>query len=302
MDQSIYASYITRITDLQLGDGGFTSRLNGNYRPDVTAWAVLILNTVSPTSHATLIKNARSRLAQDQQSNGAITISEDQPKAIWPTPLSIFAWQGSLPHQEYQQHAIQFLLQHSGLHMKKTDGNAVVGHDTSIPGWPWIMDTHSWVQPTALSMIALSMNGHGTHQRVKEGERMLLNRQLPQGGWNYGNTTILGQELQPFPESTGIALHALAGRVTQSTVDRSLNYLQKELPKLRTPISLCWGLLGLQAWNMAPPEAQNWLMACLMNEPRYGEYDPVSLCLLLGTIVAQEGLTSLVANQENNNA
>ncbi len=299
MNKYYWDPYITRILALKLEDGGFVNHCIRKYRPDVTAWAILLLNSLSSTSHTTVIQQARTRLAQDQQPDGSISISPDQPQAIWPTPLSIFAWHGSSSHRQYEEQAIQFLLEHTGLHMEKKDGNAVVGHDTSIPGWPWIMHTHSWVQPTAMSMIALSMNGHDTHERVLQGEQMLLDRQLPQGGWNYGNTTILGQELQPFPESTGIALSALSGRVPQTTVQQSLNYLLEELPRLRTPISLCWGVLGLQAWNMAPLSTENWLRDCLKNESRYGEYDPASLCLLLGTMMPHGGIKSLMVSPES---
>lgn len=294
MEQSFFESYIARIVRLSLQEGGFAHHRNGRYRPDVTAWAVLLLNALSSTSHIALVETARNRLAQDQQSNGSSCISPEQPDAVWPTPLSIFAWHNSTPHHDYERRAIQFLLQHTGLHMEKEDGNAVVGHDTSIPGWPWITHTHSWVQPTAFSMMALSINGHEGHHRVQEGERMLLNRQLPQGGWNYGNTTILGQELQPFPESTGIALLALADRVPKDTVERSLTYLIHELPHLRTPLSLCWGLWGLQAWGISPSETQDWIIDCLKRESRYGEFDPVSLCLLLGTAIPNDGPQNLL--------
>ncbi len=298
MKLSFLVPYIARIAELSLENGGFGNHQSGKYRPDITAWAILILNAFSPHSHAELIKLARTRLTHDQLPNGSVVISPDHQEAIWPTPLSIFAWHGSSPHLVNQKQAVLFLLQRTGLHMEKTDGNSVVGHDTSIPGWPWILETHSWVQPTALCMIALSINGHESHQRVNQGEQMLMNRQLPQGGWNYGNTTILGKELQPFPESTGIALSALAGRVPQTAIDKSLNYLLHALPQLRTPISLSWGVLGLQAWNRAPRQAETWLLDCLKNESRYGQYDPVSLCLLLAAITAHHGLTDLVTTNE----
>ncbi len=298
MDKAFFEPYITRIARLNPEEDGLTSHRHGKYRPDITAWAILALNAISPSSNASLIENARNRIAQDQHPDGSISISQDQPHAVWPTPLAIFAWNGALHHKGNQTRAVQFLLHHTGLHFEKEDGNAVIGHDTSIPGWPWITHTHSWVQPTALCMIALSINGHKTHQRVQDGERMLLNRQLPQGGWNYGNTTILRKELQPFPETTGIALIALSGRVAQSTVEPSLTYLTRVFPKLKTPLSLCWSLLGLRAWGIAPSAAQDRLMTCFKRESRYGQYDPVSLCLLLGTAVAQDGFKSLIPAHE----
>src|SRR5205823_8208613 len=67
---------------------------------------------------------------------------------------------------------------------------------------------------------------------------IFLDRQLPHGGWNYGNTLMFGKELHPMPESTGAALSGLAGMVDQDNVSRSLDYLQGEVDRLRTPISL----------------------------------------------------------------
>jgi hypothetical protein len=120
---------------------------------------------------------------------------------------------------------------------------------------------------------------------------MMLDRQLPHGGWNYGNTTVYGRELHPMPESTGAALAGLAGQVEQGTVARSLDYLQGEVDRLRTPISLGWGLLGLAAWDGWPSNGAALVERCLANQARYGEYDTSALCLLL--LAALEGETGI---------
>jgi len=116
---------------------------------------------------------------------------------------------------------------------------------------------------------------------------MMLDRQLPHGGWNYGNTTVYGRELHPMPESTGAALTGLAGQAEQGTVARSIDYLQGEVDRLRTPISLGWGLLGLAAWDLWPSNGAALVERCVVNQARYGEYDTSALCLLL--LAAVEG-------------
>ena len=88
----------------------------------------------------------------------------------------------------------------------------IVGDDQSILGWPWIDGTHSWIEPTAMSIMALDREGLGDHPRVDEGIRMILNRALTQGGWNYGNKSVFGKPLRPHPGPTGMALVALAAR------------------------------------------------------------------------------------------
>ena len=158
---------------------------------------------------------------------------------------------------------------------------------------PWTADTHTWVQPTAMSMIAIKVAKFSDQTRTQLATHMLMNRQLPHGGWNYGSTMVFGQELRPFPETTGAALNALSGQVPDRMIKTSLNYLANEISRLQTPIALGWGLLGLGAWGLRPPSWPDLVTSCLERESRYGEYDTASLCLLLATMFAPEGLDSL---------
>jgi hypothetical protein len=127
---------------------------------------------------------------------------------------------------------------------------------------------------------------------------MILNRQLPHGGWNYGNTLVFGQELRPMPESTGAALTGLAAMVAREKVEKSLSYLQGETDRLRTPISLGWALLGLAAWELWPSNGLALVQRCLANQSRYGVYDTSALCLLLlGALAGEKGNNvALLAN------
>ncbi len=183
----------------------------------------------------------------------------------------------------------------SGLHWAKVP-ESPVAHDPNLKGWPWTADTHSWTDPTALAVIALKVAGFADHERVKEGENLLMNRQLPKGGWNYGNTLVFGQELRPLPESTGLALNALSGSVSRERVERSLAYLQARSETVRTPRSLAWSLMGLGAWGERPPKASDSIVACLAKQGRYGGYDTVSLALLLLSFQARQGLAGIFQN------
>ncbi len=202
------------------------------------------------------------------------------PEVHWPTALAILAWQGSPTSQSAQNQAIRFLLDTTGVHYRRRQ-DSPFGHDTLLKGWGWVGGTHSWVEPTAITIAALQASGYGGHNRVREAVLMLLDRQLPHGGWNYGNTLVYGQELRPMPESTGVALAALAAHVTQDDVAQSLEYLQAVVEGLQTPLALGWSLLGLAAWNRFPPQGENLIERCLSSQSRYGEYDTAALCLLL---------------------
>jgi len=276
-----------------LPEGGFPSRSGEPFRSDATAWAMLPLVFFNP--HHSLLGSARARLAEAQAGDGSVSIARDHTDAYWPTALSVLAWSHSPLHASHRHRGVQFLLETTGRHFKK-ELDSPAQHDSSIPGWPWIADTHSWVEPTALAVCALRNSGFAQHQRVSDGVRLLLDRQLPKGGWNYGNTKVFGAELHPAPESTGAALQALAGLVPYHEIKKSVDYLRAEVDRARTPIGLGWGLLGLGAWGEAPQGSSDLIHQALGRQERYGPYDTSSLALLLLPLVAPRGV--LEANNE----
>lgn len=266
-------------------DGGFGERPGASTRADATAWAILVLRT--SRTHIAALARARARLAEEQRADGRVCVSRAHPDAHWPTALSVLAWKGSPEHREAEARAVRFLLETTGVHYRR-DPDDPVAHDTLIQGWPWVDGTHSWVEPTAAAVWALRTVGQGAHPRVQDAIRLLLDRQLPQGGWNYGNTRVFGRRLDPTPEHTGAALHALAGCVARAQIAASLAYLQHHLVEIRTPIALGWSLLGLRAWNAVGDAVDTGAMVgqCLARQARYGLYDTGSLSLLLLSLLA----------------
>jgi hypothetical protein len=268
-----------------LSDGGVADRAQGKFRIDATAWAIIALGALKESP--VLIDRCRARLRTEQGHDGRVWVNREHPDSFWPTSLAVLAWQDAPACTDAEKLGVKFLLKTSGVHYRSQPGE-VAGHDASLKGWPWVANTHSWIEPTALSIIALSAAGYGRHDRVQEALRMILNRQLPHGGWNYGNTMVFGRELRPMPESTGTALTGLAGHVDVGVVARSLDYLQGEINSLRTPVSLGWGLLGLAAWGLWPSNGLALVERCLANQSRYGEYDTSSFCLVLLGALAGE--------------
>jgi len=277
-----------------LSGGGFSHRPAGEYRADATAWAAMALAATG--TEEGLLGMARDRIADEQQEDGRVSVSPEHPEAFWPTPLAVLAWEGSPAHREAQSRAVTFLEKTTGRHFVK-DPDAPVKHDTSIKGWSWVAGSHSMVEPTALSLIALRTAGQGEDGRTREAIRMLMDRQLSAGGWNYGNTSVYGQELYPQTENTGLALDALAGRVSRNDVARSLGYLEERLTHVRAPLSLGWGLLGLGAWGARPGNARLWLRESYELQRKYGPYDTTLLSLLLLSFLATGGLGSVVGRQ-----
>lgn len=289
MSEPAVAACIDSLRARAVPGGGFAARPDSGYRADATAWAVIALTAAG--RFPDLMKISAARLAQDQLPDGRLCISPDHPEAFWPTPLAVLAWCRSEAQPEARSRAVRFLLGTTGKQFPRRP-DAPVAHDPNIKGWPWIQGTHSWVGSTGITIMALQAAGAGTDDRVSEGVRLLMDRQLRTGGWNYGNKIVFGAELRPMPESTGMALSALTNRTTKESLHASLDYLKSALAALRTPYSLGWSLMGLGAWEEAPPAGRSFLTACLERQERYGAYDTISLSLLLLALVSPRGLAA----------
>jgi hypothetical protein len=284
------ATLLAELQRRKIDDSGFRSQAGADYRADASACAILAYQALGLP--AIDLRLARTRLAADQQSDGRISISPEHPEAYWPTALAILAWQPDAAYRAAQARAVQFLLHTTGNHHPRQP-DAPYAHDSSLKGWPWVEGTHNWVIPSALGIIALEVDGFSKNERVQEALRLLLDRQLPHGGWNYGNTRVYGQELHPLVESTGLALNALAGSVSRPEINSSLEYLKKALARTITPLSLSWGLLGLGSWGEEPSESPSWLEACWRRQERYGSYDTTALSLMILALCLPQGILSL---------
>jgi hypothetical protein len=200
-------------------------------------------------------------MAMFQRADGALGLSESQPTPGWPTSLGVLLWQAVAGNEAPRRRAVAWLLRQEGKRMSPADDpDHIVGHDTTLVGWPWVGGTHSWLEPTALAVLALRRAGLGEHPRVVEGYRLIRDRAIATGGWNYGNKSAFGHPLRPQPAPTGLALLALAHRDGRTEiVARAIRYLQETLPGVRASASLGWGLLGLRAWASAPDAGGRWL-------------------------------------------
>jgi hypothetical protein len=195
-----------------------------------------------------------------QGQDGSVGIEPGQSSPGWPTGLAVLAWhaaQGSSNQNERYAQAIDrglaWMLSVEGQSIDRGDWK---GHDTTIRGWPWVLGTHSWLEPTAINLIALKQVGRGDHPRAEEARRMLHDRLLPDGGCNYGNTIVFGQELRPHVQPTGVCLLALSGRDELTPrIERSLDFLRQEVDRPCGTASLSYALMALAAWQRDAPTA-----------------------------------------------
>lgn len=206
-----------------------------------------------------LVRSSAQWLARIQQTNGGVGVSASIDRPYWPTSYALLLWTALEGDEQPRQRATRFLLGRAGTTFE-IDPTSPIVHDTTIAGWPWVDHTHSWIEPTAMAVLALYRQGLGDHPRTQDGLRLIRDRAIETGGWNYGNKIVFDTALRPRPAPTGLALLALAQAAERTDeVDRAIDYLESALPPIRSAQSLCWGLLGLTAWDRRPVDSDTWL-------------------------------------------
>lgn len=227
---------------------------------------------VEPTALAALALAAHGRheaarpalewLARLQSPDGTLGITATLRQPHWPTGWALLAW-SVVGGGEWLRGAIDraaaWLLAFKG---RPVPPSPQIGHDTTLQAWPWVDGTHSWVEPTAINLLALKASGMGRHARSRDAVRLLCDRAVPAGGWNYGSREVLGRAVAPHVQPTGLALAALAGEESAAPqIASGIAHLNRSLSSEVTTASLCYALIGLSSHGREPRDAPVWLEA-----------------------------------------
>lgn len=156
--------------------------------------------------------------------------------------------------------------------------------DNSLQGWSWIPDTFSWVEPTAWCLLALKgwarTPGKSVDMsRIDVAERLLVDRCSLTGGWNYGNSNMLGQELKAFVPTTAIALLAMQDRKSLPEVQRSIEFLEREGSRERSGSALALALMALSAFERPVSAVQEALIAQVPTTLEFGNQMSMAMSL-----------------------
>jgi hypothetical protein len=126
--------------------------------------------------------------------------------------------------------------------------------DNQLQGWSWIPDTFSWVEPTAWGVLALkrarALGWPGVDDtRLNESESLLFDRVSTTGGWNYGNSNMLGTELHAYVPTTAVALLALQDKRDDPAVQRSVAFLAEHATWECSSYALGLAAIALRAYG-----------------------------------------------------
>jgi uncharacterized protein (DUF362 family) len=235
-------------------DGGWGYAADQPAHLEPTCLALLALS-LEAEKFSDAIDRGRRALEKCAASDGSYRLPRGRGEAVWPTALVLFVQAAfAYPATEIQRTA-SFLLALQG--RIPDDPGAAEMHDIDIKllGWPWAENNFAWVEPTAWACVALRRAGYGSHHRVEEGLRLLLDRANDTGGINYGNRHVFGRLTEPIPGPTALMLLALQGRGDAPRVVAAAKYLMEDLKTDADLEHLCWSKLALDCYRHIPEVA-----------------------------------------------
>lgn len=225
------------------GGWGYQPGLPAQLEP--TCLATLAL-AGKPDRYKAWVESGVRALDSHAQPDGSYRLTQGRKEAEWPTALVLFT-RTALEHGPDKLDPVaDHLLAAEGLVVRNDpEFDTKMDIDLQLLGWPWAEKNFSWVEPTAWACLALRAVGRGSHIRVQEGMRLLIDRAFDAGGANYGNKSILGKTTEPIPGPTAIALLALQGVSGEPRVSATVAYLREHALRTGDLDHLAWSKLAL---------------------------------------------------------
>ena len=231
-------------------DGGWAYAVNQPSCVEATAAVTLALRDRPDAAEA------RSRglawLVAAQNRDGGWGLTREDGESGWQTAWAALV----LAHEDDQgdplKKAIGWLLRVEAMKFAddKLQGGVrqALAFDPTLRGWPWLPNQASWVEPTALAVLALANVPAATPiaARLDEAVRYLQDRRCTTGGWNVGNPVMLGASLPPRAEPTAWVMLALAPLDRDAIVPDDITALRSCMQHDGGTLALAWGLLALR--------------------------------------------------------
>ncbi len=240
-------------------DGGWGYYPGKRSRVEPTCWAALALGAM-PDGGETL-NRACGLLRTWQRTDGLIAEPGLTPDITF-NGLALVALETNQRQGNSSEDAVAARLAQALCSVKvlQTANDSIQRQNNQLRGWPWSEGAFSWVEPTAWCVLALKKwrRSHASRPRtldarIAEADAMLLDRACRGGGWNYGNSNMLGRELHPYVPTTAEALLALQDRRQEAPVAAGLEFLVKNATRETSGMALSLAQLALSVYRVRIP-------------------------------------------------
>jgi hypothetical protein len=246
-------------------DGGWGFHHATQSRVEATCWALMALAEASPSCETERQAGYRF-LRAAQLSDGSWPPSAEQDTGCWVTSIACWALTAAPEANEAVAASVRWICadwpRKPGaivrIARRLNPSLQVSAQDDSLRGWGWTPKTASWVEPSALALIALAqvparLLPRGAETRRRLARALIYDRICPGGGWNCGNPRVYGVAGEPLVEPTVWALLALREDAHRPEIQMSLDWLEKSLSEATGPGSLALAKMCLRVYRRKWP-------------------------------------------------
>jgi hypothetical protein len=245
-------------------DGGWPYYPGHASRLEPTCWALLAL-LAHPSTAGSDMSAHRDFLLRSRRRDGLVleqaTGEENRPNLAFNGFLALLLLaERRLASDAFRTALLSALVANKGAQFPPSSINR---QDNALQGWAWIDSTFSWVEPTSWCLLALKKAvpaSPGARDRIRAGERLLVDRCCAAGGWNYGNANMLGQDLRPYVSTTALGLLAMQDRRQEPSVVRSLDYLVRHRVSEESAMALALTLIALRVLDVRTEDVESRLL------------------------------------------
>ncbi len=286
-------SLIGDLAAAQNRDGGWGAAKGRVSDTEATSLVTLALRAVAKTSPARQVGDGVGWLIGRQNADGGWAPKAPLRESSWTTALATLVLGNLEPGRQAALRGATWLIREEGQRfgwlawamfrlfprLRRTE------LDPDLKGWPWMSRAFSWVEPTAYAVMALKKLGPSIHdsrvqERIRQGELLIYDRMCQGGGWNYGNTRVLGENLGPYPDTTALALIALQDHPDREANRRSLEALRRMLDRVDSGLALGWSALCFALYGAETAALRERLVLEYEATQFLGRTRPLALALL----------------------
>jgi len=283
----------TLLLNGQNPDGGWGAVPGKKSNTEVTALALLALKSVAKAPAEPAAQKAEKWLIDRQNADGSWPLNDSLKGPSWSTALAIVALSDRADLRDRLVKAGNWALEQEGskpgilanLILALTFQKKAVQLNEDLVGWSWTPNSFSWVEPTSYFLLALKkirrhLAGKSIAERIQQGELVIYDRMCDNGGWNYGNSSVYGDQLWPYPDITAIALVALQDHQERKENQLSLRALGEMAKYTDSGLALSWSAICLSLYGQDSAQLRQRLVQRFAKTKFLGETKAIALGVL----------------------